>query len=115
MAKPRYDDHYHLRTDPVIVRLSCEAERSTETEEIDRAEWKAMTPVERGMLLDRMIATHMANAGGGGWYIADPDDEAEVSLSPSTDEVLRLVDEYRAADETHAADLRDRIRRVLDR
>lgn len=64
---------------PVVVTLSCEAHPSTETHEIDRAEWDAMTPGHRLALLDDMVATHMANAGGGGWAIEDPEDEAAVS------------------------------------
>lgn len=113
--EPRCNDDYYTRTGPVIVELLCEAERSAGTEEIDRAEWNAMTPAERAKTLDDMLATHMANAGGGGWRIPDPDDEAEVGTAPTASEVLRLVDEYRAADETQAADLRERIRKAIDR
>lgn len=63
---------------PVIVTLSCEAAPSTETEEIDRAEWDALTPGQRLALLETLADTHVANAGGYGWGIDDPADEAMV-------------------------------------
>ncbi len=73
---------------PVIVKLSCEATPSTDTQQIDRAEWDAMTPAQRATMLDNMVDEHIGNAGGGGWHIADPDDEAAVGLP----EVLRPID-----------------------
>lgn len=89
------------QTRPVIVQLNCEANPSTNTEEIDRAEWDAMTPAERGAMLDEMVNTHMSNSGGGGWYIADTDDEASVGFSAATrvvdvDAVMKLVTAYGA-------------------
>lgn len=70
------------RTDPVIIELNCEAKPSTNTVKYDRAEWEAMTPAERAEALDDMVETHMSNAGGGGWYIANEDDEASVGTRP---------------------------------
>lgn len=61
---------------PVTVTLTCEAHPSTETVEIDRADWDAMTPAERADLLDVMAAEHVASAGGYGWHISNPDDAA---------------------------------------
>lgn len=66
------------RTDPVVIKLNCEANPSTDTVEYDRAEWNAMTPTERATALDYMVDEHIGNAGGAGWHIPDEDDEASV-------------------------------------
>lgn len=66
------------RTDPVVITLSCEANPAVETYEVDRAEWDAMTPGQRLALVEAALDEHVANAGGYGWSIADPDDEAAV-------------------------------------
>lgn len=80
---------------PVIVTLNCEARPSTDTQEIDRAEWDAMTPAERLALIEDMSTTHMTNAGGYGWAIEDPDDEAMVGGSAPNP--LRELAEWLAA------------------
>ncbi|MEV1013821.1 hypothetical protein AB0I89_24010 [Micromonospora sp. NPDC049801] len=87
------------RTDPVVIELNCEANPSTDTVEIDRARWNDMTPTERAVMLDDMTDEHIGNAGGGGWYIADTDDEASVGTVPTTypvdvDAAMRLVVRY---------------------
>lgn len=72
------------RTDPVIIELNCEAHPSKDTVEIDRSEWDAMTPADRAVMLDNLTAEHINNAGGGGWHIDDPVDEAAVGMPPMT-------------------------------
>lgn len=65
-----------MSTEPVRVTINVEARPTTETVEIDRAEWDAMTPADRRALLDDMAEAAMQNAGGYGWGIDNPDDEA---------------------------------------
>ncbi|MET8278329.1 hypothetical protein [Micromonospora sp. NPDC005174] len=79
------------RTDPVVIELNCEANPSTDTVEIDRAEWDAMTPSDRAVMLNDMVDEHISTSGGGGWYIADTDDEASVGTTP-TKVALPLAD-----------------------
>lgn len=67
---------------PVIVEINVEARPTTGTYEIPRAEWDAMTPAQRRRHLDDMVGEEIGNAGGAGWYIADPDDEAAASAEP---------------------------------
>jgi len=112
------------KTSPVIVELNCEANPSTQTIEYDRDEWDAMTPSQRAVVLDDEVQNHMANCGGGGWYIEDPDDETSVGDAPivvrlDVDDVMRLVADYgTACRETGplsdaAKDLLSAIRRTL--
>lgn len=77
---------------PVIVTLSCEAHPSTDTHKIDRAEWEAVTPGQRLALLETLAETHVANAGGYGWGIEDPADEAMVGDRPA--DLLRELAEW---------------------
>ncbi len=72
------------RTEPVIIELNCKAHPSRDTVKYDRAQWDAMTPTDRAVMLDDMTNEHISNAGGGGWYIADADDEASVGTVPTT-------------------------------
>ncbi|MFI7073526.1 DUF7167 family protein [Micromonospora sediminicola] len=71
------------RTDPVIIELNCEANPSTDTVEIDRAEWNAMTPGERAAMIDAMVDEHIGNSGGAGWHIDDENDYATVGTAPA--------------------------------
>ncbi len=64
------------KTEPVRITVNVEATPRTEEFEVDRAEWEAMTPADRRAMLDDMVDVAISNAGGGGWYIADRDDEA---------------------------------------
>lgn len=64
------------RTDPVRVTINIEIQPTTERHEIDRAEWDVMTPAERRDLLDGIAEAVMQNAGGYGWFLDNPDDEA---------------------------------------
>ena len=84
---------------PVIVELTCEASPSTDTQTIDRDKWDNMTPAQRAEMLNDMLTEHVNDAGGSGWFIADPDDEAAVgtatTLAPvDTAAVIELVREY---------------------
>lgn len=88
---------------PVIVTLTCEANPSTDTQEIDRAEWAAITPGERLALIQDLADTHVANAGGYGWYIDDSDDEAAVG--DSVPDPLRGLAEWLVWLDTEAAEL----------
>jgi hypothetical protein len=63
-------------TGPVRVTINIEISPCTETYEIDRAAWDAMTPTQRREYLDDMVQVELANAGGAGWDLDDPDDEA---------------------------------------
>lgn len=65
-----------MSTDPVRVTINIEINPTTETVEIDRAEWDAMTPADRRAMCDDLAEAAMQNAGGYGWHIADPSDEA---------------------------------------
>jgi hypothetical protein len=63
---------------PVIVELNVEYPGGSESEtyEIDRAEWDAMTPAERDKDIERAAEDFATNYVNWGWYIADPDDYA---------------------------------------
>lgn len=63
-------------TEPVRVTIRIEVRPTAEEHEIDRAEWDAMTPVQRRALLDGITEDAVSNAGGYGWTIDNPDDEA---------------------------------------
>lgn len=76
---------------PVIVTLTCEAREGTETYEIDRAAWDAMSPGERRVMIEDLADTHVANQGGYGWYIDDSGDEAMVG-DPGPDPLRELAE-----------------------
>lgn len=80
---------------PVIVTLNCEANPSTDTVEIDRAEWEAMTPAERYAYVTNAADEHINSSGGYGWYIADPDDEA--MMGDAAPDPLRELAEWVAS------------------
>lgn len=65
---------------PVIVRLNVEGfgQSESETLEVSRAEWDAMTPRERYTFVSEAASDHAANYVGWGWHIEDPDDYAAV-------------------------------------
>lgn len=65
-------------TGPVRVRITVEASPSVDEVEIDRAEWAAMTPEQRNQLLEEMTMEAVNNAGGAGWHLLNPDDEADI-------------------------------------
>lgn len=85
---------------PVVVILNCEANPSTDTIEIDRAGWNRMTPAERAEFINESLEAHVANAGGYGWHIDDPDDLAAVGTAtaqqaaPNVDRIVALVRQY---------------------
>lgn len=61
---------------PVVVNLNVQGfgQSESETLEVDRDEWDALTPAERLVLVDSAAADFAANYVGWGWYIADPGD-----------------------------------------
>jgi hypothetical protein len=111
-----------MSTEPVYVTIRVEANPTTETVEIDRAEWDAMTPADRRALLDDMAEIAMQNAGGFGWGIDDPADAAADDLARNLfrkeidrtrdllrrnlDAVARQLDDARRAIEDGVADTR---------
>lgn len=101
------------RTDPVIVRLNCEATPSNDTQTIDRAEWDDMTPAERAERLDDMVQTHIGNAGGGGWHIADREDEAAVGYSPSVGMARTAMERWDSGATSHVDTLLAELRAAL--
>lgn len=62
--------------EPVRVTIRVEANPRVEEFEIDRDEWDAMTPAARKDMLDDAALESVNNAGGYGWNLDDPDDEA---------------------------------------
>jgi hypothetical protein len=79
---------------PVVVTLSCEANPSQESVEIDRDEWEAMTPAQRLRECDEMLTDHVTNAGGSGWWIDDPDDAWMVGEPTAVRDPLRELAEW---------------------
>lgn len=65
------------KTGPVRVTVTVEAHPTTENHEIDRDRWNRMTPAERRAELDAIAEATLNNAGGYGWALEDPDDEAD--------------------------------------
>lgn len=70
------------KTDPVRVTVSTEDRRNaggseTETIEIARAEWDAMTPADRSALCAQIADEEASNRFSWGWNIDDPDDYAQ--------------------------------------
>lgn len=63
---------------PVVISLNVEGFGGSEsdTHEVARAEWDAMTPAERNKLADGVASDFAFNYVGWGWHIADPDDYA---------------------------------------
>jgi hypothetical protein len=69
---------------PVIVEIFTAARASinseqSDTVEIDRAEWDAMTPAERSRLCDELADTTAYNRFEWGWNIKDEQDMAQTS------------------------------------
>lgn len=64
--------------EPVRIEVHVEGfgGHSTETVEVDRAEWDALDPADRDKLCDDLAAGHAADYVGWGWHIADPADLA---------------------------------------
>lgn len=84
-------------TGPVVVRLETNARRTGMTVEIPRAEWDKMTRGQRAARLDELASRLVADAGGYGWHIDDPDDLDAVGSPPrpvDADAVLALVEQY---------------------
>lgn len=73
---------------PVIVTLSCEAREGTQTVEIDRAEWDAMTPAQRAQDLNERAVDFVNNQGGYGWWIDDPEDSAAAAAEEGVGETV---------------------------
>lgn len=63
---------------PVVISLNVEGFSSSESDtyEVSRDEWEAMTPAERTAFAEGCASDHAANYVGWGWHIADPDDYA---------------------------------------
>jgi len=63
---------------PVVVSLNVEAfsDSRSDTAEIPRAEWDAMTPAERTKRVSEMASDFANDYVGYGWHIDDPDDYA---------------------------------------
>jgi hypothetical protein len=78
---------------PVVVVLNCEARESQETITVDRDKWDAMTPAQRRARLDADLDAHVADAGGYGWHIDDPDDYAATE-GPDDPDALRELAEW---------------------
>jgi hypothetical protein len=69
-------------SEPIVVRLSVEANPSEGTTTIERAEWDAMSPYQRYVMLQDMVDTEIGNAGGAGWYLESGATDAEIDASP---------------------------------
>lgn len=67
------------RLDPVTVTYRVEASPRTATEEIPRDKWDAMTPQHRKEYVEEGALNTVNDAGGWGWSIDDPADEAMVA------------------------------------
>lgn len=63
---------------PVRVRLFVEARPTDDTVEIGRAQWAAMSPKQRGELLDEMVQQAISDAGGAGYQLLDHADENDL-------------------------------------
>lgn len=95
---------------PVVISLNCEAGRASDAVTIGRAEWDAMTPVGRALEIDKVLDEFVGTAGGFGYCIADPDDEAAVGAATtlvaglvsafSADELRDFIAAAEDADET---------------
>jgi hypothetical protein len=83
-------------TGPVIVSLHVEGfgESENETHEIPRAEWDAMTPVERVKAAEEAAGVFAGNCVGWGWHIDDPQDYAateDVAPTPTERPVAQIA------------------------
>ncbi len=94
---------------PIVVEIIVSAYPSTDTLEIDRDWWDAATPAQRRASIEEAVDTAIADAGGAGWNIADPDDEAATVTDPDTPAagpltVDRLIDQLRQQSEAGRGD-----------
>lgn len=64
---------------PVRVEVFVEANPTTGTVEIDREKWNSMTAKERSDLLNEAVQQAISDAGGAGYQLLDPEDEADLT------------------------------------
>jgi hypothetical protein len=67
-----------MNGEPVRVTVSVECGHVggdyVDVVEVDRAEWDAMSPIERQKYCTELAVDHMEQFVSSGWHIDDPDD-----------------------------------------